>query len=347
MKLIPTNSSELTIENVFDHINNKMKYYERIKNCQKSNRNTNNEILEDTSFLKTEIDFISSHFYEIDQNELKKFNIKILEMIINNEKLQLKDEDSLLKFVLDKYNEDEKFSPLFGYVYFINVDDETFSEFIQNFDFNHLNHSIWESIIERTENSDVKSEKLEETLKRRKYKENRNPKLFKYEKGKEFDGIFKYLTNKTGSNIHDNGTIEVTCNRFYPSNHPKYLLDFNESQYFCAKDNYDVWICFDFKQMKANITNYSIRTINQNNVSHHLKSWVIETSDDKNNWTVIDEHTDCQTLNGVNINDTFEVQKNQLARYVRLRQTSEPWGGNNLWFCYIEFFGYLQENNNK
>ena len=164
----------------------------------------------------------------------------------------------------------------------------------------------------------------------------------KYEKGKEYNGIIKYLTNKTGGNIHKNGTIEVTCNRSTSNDVPSNLLDFDKSNFYEASGRFDIWICFDFKDMKVNISNYSIHTISPNS-SHHLKSWVIEISNDKNTWTSIDEHSDCGELNNDNITATFDVKKNEFARYVRLRQTSEPWGGNYLWFNCMEFYGYLQE----
>ena len=61
------------------------------------------------------------------------------------------------------------------------------------------------------------------------------------------------------------------------------LLDFNETTFYCSNScSFDAWICFDFKEMKVNISNYSIRTINSSRSTHHLKSWIIEISDDKN-----------------------------------------------------------------
>lgn len=91
----------------------------------------------------------------------------------------------------------------------------------------------------------------------------------------------------------------------------------------------------------GNTTNYLILTISSQYSkfgTHHLKSWVIEISNDKKNWTVINEHSNCKRLNSYNTNVTFDVKSNDFARYIRLRQTEEPWGGNDIWFHYIEFF---------
>lgn len=204
---------------------------------------------------------------------------------------------------------------MFSYVYFVNVSNKLFEDFAQNFILNDLNNDIWKSIIERTLNSNVKPEKWIETIKRRKYIKQKQKvgKCFEYEKGKEFNEIIKYLTNKTGGNIHDNKTIEVTSNRF--DSHPKNLLDFNASNYYCGSIKYDVWICFDFKKMKVKLSNYSILTISSQYSklgTHHLKSWVIEISNDKKNWTVINEHSNCERLNCYNTNGTFDVKSNDL-----------------------------------
>lgn len=74
-----------------------------------------------------------------------------------------------------------------------------------------------------------------------------------------------------------------------------------------------------------------------------MSSRIIESSNDGKDWTIIDEHKDCPTLNGDRVTGTFSVQQNDFSRYVRLRQTGKPWGGDNLWFYYIEFYGFLQE----
>lgn len=161
-----------------------------------------------------------------------------------------------------------------------------------------------------------------------------------YESGKEFQGIVRHLTQKTGGNIHRNGTIEVCSNEYQSESEPWNLLDFDGNNYYCASSQWDVWICYDFKERKVKVTNYSINSIKQY-TGHHLKSWVVEVSDDGNNWTQIDERKDCKKLNLTNLVATFDVKPNDYSRYVRLHNTAEPWGGNNLWFSCLEFYGYI------
>lgn len=169
-------------------------------------------------------------------------------------------------------------------------------------------------------------------------------KIFSYEKGKEFKGIINYLTKKTGGNIHDNHTIEITSNSI--SNHPKYLLDFNKNNcYMTQSSEKNAWICFDFKKMKIEISNYSIKSHSFDINSTHIKNWIIEISDDGENWTKIDEHSNYDGLNGHYISKTFSVEPNEFSRFCRFRHTGEYYGYPNwcLAFNSIEFYGRLKE----
>ena len=53
--------------------------------------------------------------------KLSEISIEIIEKIINNQNLKLIDEDQLLSFINHLYIYDTKYSPLFEYVLFENV----------------------------------------------------------------------------------------------------------------------------------------------------------------------------------------------------------------------------------
>lgn len=61
------------------------------------------------SIVAKEIEFISSHFYEIDRSEFKKFKIEIIEEVVKNDKLKIENEDSLLKFIIEIYSENPSY----------------------------------------------------------------------------------------------------------------------------------------------------------------------------------------------------------------------------------------------
>lgn len=78
LKLMPSYSEEITVDNVFDRIDSKQKFYDKIDNeIQKVTQD--HESIYDEKILDQEVDFISSHFFEIDQNKVKNLDQNIIE----------------------------------------------------------------------------------------------------------------------------------------------------------------------------------------------------------------------------------------------------------------------------
>lgn len=74
-----------------------------------------------------------------------------------------------------------------------------------------------------------------------------------------------FLTKKkTGGNLHDNGTIEITSNSIIsdPYYHPKNLVDYQQTTAYKSSKNTESIVCFDFKDQKIQPTSYSIRSSN-------------------------------------------------------------------------------------
>lgn len=170
---------------------------------------------------------------------------------------------------------------------------------------------------------------------------------FEYDGKNIFDGIVKYLTKITGGNIHDNETIKVTSNSILSDiYHPKTLLnsvkiDKRFSPYQSNGTSF-AWICFDFKDYLIKLTYYSIQSAYWSKNIGHIKSWVIEISNDDKNWEEIDKHDNCHDLNGPNLIKTYKVRPNEFSRYVRFRHTCETWDGGTYGFNAIEFYGSLK-----
>ena len=113
---------------------------------------------------------------------------------------------------------------------------------------------------------------------------------------------------------------------------------------FYTQNEPDSWIKFDFKERKVLLDRYTLKTYYGSEGNSHLKNWVLEVSDDDNNFTEIDRHENCGLLNGNLKTATFEVSHSTPARFVRLRQTGLNWHGNNyLVLNQIEFSGFICE----
>lgn len=166
--------------------------------------------------------------------------------------------------------------------------------------------------------------------------------------GSQFNGIIKYLTSKTGGNIHKNGTITLTSDNTSSSSFsdqlPETILDLNNDNWFGAKSgSKDYWLCFDFKDRKVEISSYTIQSYSFK--SGHLKNWVLETSENSLDWKIIDQHMGDPSLNGESRVSSFNVGKNDFSRFVRIRQIGEFWRYERFispGFSKIEFYGRLK-----
>lgn len=83
------------------------------------------------------------------------------------------------------------------------------------------------------------------------------------------------------------------------------------------------WVCIFFKLHKVKISHYSIQTHGFNN-DLMPKNWVVEGSNDSNDWFILDRRPNDESFHVSAASNTFEVQneenKNRYYRYLRIRQ---------------------------
>lgn len=90
---------------------------------------------------------------------------------------------------------------------------------------------------------------------------------------------------------------------------PINAIFFNNSQTeICTENEDNPWFCYDFLYYKVNITHYQIRSANNQMNLEHPRSWVIERSNDKKEWVVLDEQNDCAYLNCCCLIHAFKIQ---------------------------------------
>lgn len=130
-------NEDITINNVFDRILFKENYYKQLISVkQEKIRNNEHSIITDLLYeaLQEEIDFVSLHFSEIDQEKLKNLRIPIIESILSNSQLLLDNEDSLFEFVTSLYLTNPAVSHLYEYVDFLYISAENMKYFYEIFD---------------------------------------------------------------------------------------------------------------------------------------------------------------------------------------------------------------------
>ena len=198
--------------------------------------------------------------------------------------------------------------------------------------------------------------------------------------GDHISGIIAFLTRECGGNVHDLGIVEVTqtdppppdpydnlpllkrpsgcadehalnrlverrARRFlmHVRDHPRNVVSF-ENHDLCHATGPDAWICYDFLNSRVALTSYSIETNGSSSPGNHLRSWVLEQSNDKLSWVVVDRRE-----NNSDLMDSFKIHNFSISseprdafRYVRLRQTGRNHAGNdNLCISKLELFGKL------
>ena len=109
-----------------------------------------------------------------------------------------------------------------------------------------------------------------------------------------------------------------------------------------STDEPNSWICFDFKERKVRLAQYSLKSDGFAG-SGNLVDWVIEGSNDGNEWKEVDRrHT--RELRG-HVVKTYECEGASCLesfRYLRLHQTGKNSNGDDrICLCNIEFFGTL------
>jgi hypothetical protein len=72
----------------------------------------------------------------------------------------------------------------------------------------------------------------------------------------------------------------------------------------------------------------------------HLKSWLVETSADGQNWREVAHEEDNKQLNGCLFTTTFEVARGEECRFVRLVNIGRNhFGDDQIWISAWEIFG--------
>ena len=290
--------------------------------------------------IEREIEYASEFFYELcesKEEELLNLSFNTIYKILNNDKLILKDEDQLLSFINKLYMKDDSFLTLYETVMFSNVSSEPIEKFLQLIDMNDITNSMWNELSNRL----INGQKATQIQNRIRYKDDKSKRLLLlYEDDKKFEGIVRYLRYELKESV-DFTSSSVEANYYSPKNVALYD---NLYQYFHSKDIENSWICLDFKDHRISPSSYQIKSYPYNQNDQHPKSWVIEVSNDSENWYVVDENVNCSYLNDRSVTHTFKIKNETIHtfRFLRMRLTGPNWlGKNSLAIGSFEVYGTL------
>jgi hypothetical protein len=284
-----------------------------------------------------EREFVASHLLEYGVRDLLRIPLDELEIIFSSKHLRIETESHLFALVQELVDEGgEDYEILYENVLFDYLDEEDMVKFVELIPITHVSGTLWEAIGRRL------------VLKVA-------PKTFdaaRFAKGTvpftndPFDGIAAYLRRESGKNPVSIGVIDVECLSGNP--YPEKLFDPNWKCYWSTKDAPGQWIAFKFPKHLVHLTEYTLKSANSKKGWNHLKSWVIEGSNDGENWTEIDRREDNNDLNGKGNVMTWRCENPMRARIIRLRQIGKNHRGtDDLQLNAIEFFGQLTERENS
>ncbi|KAK8843178.1 hypothetical protein M9Y10_025375 [Tritrichomonas musculus] len=157
--------------------------------------------------------------------------------------------------------------------------------------------------------------------------------LFLYQVDHPFEGIINHLKNQSKGNIQL--LMDVTASScgltsgFMPINATDFCSNAN---CFISGNLPNSWLCYDFKEHKVTLKNYTLKSFKGVKGSDHPRSWVIEGSNDNDLFAILAEEKNSSSLNGSNRVETFPIncQKTGEFRYIRIRLTGPTWGGHNI-----------------
>ncbi|OHS98178.1 hypothetical protein TRFO_09039 [Tritrichomonas foetus] len=141
---------------------------------------------------------------------------------------------------------------------------------------------------------------------------------------RSFQGSIYELTRRVKKNVYEAGIVDITGN---PSINKSFsiLFDYNDKEisYF-PEDKVNSYLCFDFKDHQITLSHYSIKS-GKSFSPDFLRSWIIEGSNDKQQWDKLDSHNYNQTFCYERQVETFEIEKISQSqnkyRFIQLKMT--------------------------
>lgn len=289
--------------------------------------------------ISNEIKYIASHLFEMDEDAVKSLDIESQYLIFASPDARIENESWKFGLIAEQVRESDEYIKLFETVDFGKIGMNEKETFLQLVPISKCTQNLYEKLVKCVSaNTEVKTAPVQKVEK--------DDGCFKVESKENgsLKGIINYLTEKCGGNVHKKGVIDVTSSSTFITFSPDNLCNYDSTRMYQSLNEENSWVKFDFKESSVKLSAYTIVSKDGKTNDHHLKSWVIEGSNDGEAWTVIDNEKDNVDLNGPLHKKTFEVVSQEFFSKIRLRMTSVAHSGYwALAASALEFFGSLKE----
>lgn len=276
-----------------------------------------------------EVDFIASHFssFEFDKLDL---DLEAIALILSNKNLIIETEDELLKFITHLIETKGKsFMYLLSFIHLENLTLNSLNKLYQLIDPHEVQGAFYDCLYMNI----IHSSSISSVCR---YK-NRIISL----PSKDKVGVFQYLAEVAGGNPHLKQMVEVTSSSSI-SNRPYQVIDIGWVGRWKSNDEENSWIMFDFKKNHVKVSSYMIKTFGCGPGNYHLRSWILEGSDDGFRFEDISKYVDDDSLNGPSYAVIFQSHNFKPFRFIRLRQIGPNHGNDyDLILNNVELYGYF------
>ena len=198
---------------------------------------------------------------------------------------------------------------------------------------NDVNNSIWKNINYLLE-QDISIESTE-TYSKSNIKSIMNRYINRYERH-----IIQQLSEYYHGNAHFQKNVEITS---LSSELILNVLSKKNNLYICIQggSSFFPWIQFDFKERKILLESYTLQTYYD---PGHFRSWILDVSDNGNDFTEIDRQNYNGSMNAPFSTTTIKVSCSTPQQFVRLIQIEQNWVNDyNFSLKNIEFTGFIYE----
>jgi hypothetical protein len=291
--------------------------------------------------VEEELKFIAEHFYEVNQDEVKTLRNSTVEAIVSHENLCLEDEESLLEFISSLGEEELN---LYGYVECRYLSLEGIEKFVEGMNEEMIDGRIWRSICGR-----LRCELSNRTHVRPRFHQGSPTQSeiesYEYVAGHEVEGIINALTKKCGGNVHEKRIINITWSSSGRGNGSE-VVNQGSSDYWVSTNEPNSWICFDFKEKRISLTQYSWKPYASASKGWNSVQWEVEGSNDGGTWTTLDKRNTQELNSGnseVKIFGCAYQNRSNFFRFIRFRQTGKRANGDDiLVLVSVELFGDMK-----
>jgi hypothetical protein len=272
------------------------------------------------------IDYLASHFSEVEQDLLKSLSHGDLVEVFCCPKLQIETEDSLLRFILELGA--AHFS-LLGYLRHEYLSVSGIDRLLKSISLSDIDERLWLSLCDRLRLAVRPSCDLQSRHRLR-------PKRFRLDSSRPFDGIISHLTRECGGNVHSHEIISITASsNLY--NQCYQTVDYGWNDYWYSDGTANSWIQFDFKTRRVSVTNYTLKSAGHGDC--HLLQWSLGGSNDGQSWVPLDRRNTCD-LDGNYVVKSYGCELADFFRFIRLTQTGPNSRKDHYpMLCNLEFFG--------